>query len=145
MLSYDILCILCINWYFTFGVTHAIHFLLLSIYNFISSISDHFVFLPPQSLLFLPLPPSLSPIVSFFATITASTIVSSLFSLPPSQMPFILFFTTRGGHEASTCRFLVTCYLTCLVRVIFFTTWYLTCLKQVLVLSSTWKKIDTCK
>ena len=122
MLSYDILCILCINCFFTLGITRAIHFLLLPIYNFISSISNHFVFLPPQSLLFLPLRPSLSPIVSFFATFTASTIVSPLFSLPPSQMPLILFFTTRGGHDESTCRFLVTCYLTCLVRVIFFTT-----------------------
>ena len=145
MLSYDILCILCINWYFTFGVTHAIHFLLLSIYNFISSISDHFVFLPPQSLLFLPLPPSLSPIVSFFATITASTIVSSLFSLPPSQMPFILFFTTRGGHEASTCRFLVTCYLTCLVRVNFFYNLILDFLETSTCFIKYLEKIDTCK
>lgn len=57
-----------------FGITHTRYFLFFYVNNFIFFHLPSFHFLPPQSFLFVTLP-SHMPIILFFTTIIASTIV----------------------------------------------------------------------
>ena len=77
---------------------HTTYLLILFVYNFVYFISDHFIFFPLQSPLFVTSPQSMLSIISFFYTIRTSTIFA-IISIVFASTTAVVDYTILHHHH----------------------------------------------